>query len=75
MSWGGGGGDQRFRVGGGSIPGLPPSCMKHCNLSAPAGDSINDYIEPLDFSLQYSTIDDAIAICHRLGRGALIRWT
>ena len=42
------------------------------HLSAPTGDSINDYIEPLDFSLQYSTIDDAIAICHTLGKGALM---
>ena len=28
--FGGGGGDQRF--GGGDIPGLPPPCMKHCNV-------------------------------------------
>lgn len=42
------------------------------HLSAPMGDSNNDYIEPLDYSLQYSTIDDAVAICHRLGPGALM---
>ncbi len=41
------------------------------HLSAPIGNSINDYIDPLEFSLQYSTVDDAIAICHRLGKGAL----
>ena len=42
------------------------------HLSAPAGDSINDYIEPLDYSLQYATIDNAIAICYKLGKGALM---
>lgn len=42
------------------------------HLSAPLGNSINDYIDPLDYSLQYSTIDDAISICHTLGRGALM---
>ena len=42
------------------------------HLSAPAGDSINDYIEPFDYSLQYATIDNAIAICYKLGKGALM---
>ena len=42
------------------------------HLSAPAGDSINDYIEPLDYSLQYATIDNAIAICYKLGKGAVM---
>ena len=42
------------------------------HLSAPVGNGINDYIDSLDFSLQYSTIDDAIAICHRLGKGSLM---
>ena len=42
------------------------------HLSAPSGNSINDFIDPKDFSLQYATIDDAIRICHSLGRGALM---
>ena len=58
--------------GVGVVPKKDGSWRLIYHLSAPAGDSINDYIEPLDFSLQYSTIDDAIAICHRLGRGALM---
>ena len=41
-------------------------------MSAPAGDGINDYIKPLDYSLQYATIDNAIAICYKLGKGALM---
>ena len=41
-------------------------------MSAPAGDSINEYIKPLDYSLQYATIDNAIAICSKLGKRALM---
>lgn len=39
------------------------------HLSAPAGRSVNDGINKDDFSLQYVTVDDAIAIIMRLGRG------
>ena len=42
------------------------------HLSAPPGISINDYIDPYDFTLHYRTIDDAISICHNLGKGALM---
>ena len=42
------------------------------HLSAPPGISINDYIDPYDFTLHYRTIDDAISICHSLGKGALM---
>ena len=42
------------------------------HLSAPTDNSINDFIDPRDFSLQYATIDDAIKICHTLGQGALM---
>ena len=41
------------------------------HLSAPSS-SINDFIDVKDFSLQYATIDDAIKICHTLGKGALM---
>ena len=56
----------------GAIPKKDGSWRLINHLSAPSGDSINDYIDPLDFSLQYSTIDDAIAMCHKLGKGALM---
>lgn len=42
------------------------------HLSAPTNQSINDYIDPTTYSLQYSTIDDAIKICHEVGKGALL---
>ena len=42
------------------------------HLSAPHGSSINDYIDPDQFSLHYCTIDSAIKIINRLGPGALM---
>ena len=42
------------------------------HLSAPPDNSINDFIDPTECSLQYATIDDAIRICHSLGQGALM---
>ena len=42
------------------------------HLSAPVGSSINDFIDPNEFSLQYSSIDEAIKICYELGKGALL---
>ena len=42
------------------------------HLSAPRGSSINDYIDPDQFSLHYCTIDSAIKIINRLGLGALM---
>ena len=43
-----------------------------CDLSSPPGSSINDYIDPLRFSLRYCSIDSAIAILNTLGPGALM---
>ena len=40
------------------------------HLSAPAGNSINDFISKDDFSLHYTSIDDAVKILLSLGRGA-----
>ena len=40
------------------------------HLSAPAGSSINDFISKDDFSLHYTSIDDAVKILLSLGRGA-----
>ena len=42
------------------------------HLSAPLNSSINDFIDPDTYSLQYSTIDDAIKICHEVGPGTLL---
>ncbi len=42
------------------------------HLSAPSDNSINDFINPEDFSLQYTTVDDAIKLCHLCGKGALM---
>ena len=43
-----------------------------CDLSSPAGSSINDFIDPTSFSLHYCTIDPAAAILNTLGPGALM---
>ena len=40
------------------------------HLSAPLGQSVNDFIPLEDFSLHYTSIDDATAILHTLGQGA-----
>ena len=42
------------------------------HLSAPNGLSINDFIDLHDYSLQYTSVDDAIRICQTLGKGALM---
>lgn len=40
------------------------------HLSAPTDNSINDGINKEDFSLHYSTIDDAVQLIHQQGAGA-----
>jgi len=40
------------------------------HLSAPAGRSINDFNPREAFSLQYASVDDAVHMLIRLGRGA-----
>ena len=42
------------------------------HLSAPHGNSINDYINPEDYTLSYCSVDDAYAILNLLGTGALM---
>ena len=42
------------------------------HLSAPHGNSINDYINPDDYTLSYCSVDDAYAILKLLGTGALM---
>ncbi len=43
---------------------LPP-------VSSPHSCSINDYIDPAQFSLSYCTIDNAITLINQLGPGCL----
>jgi len=42
------------------------------HLSAPTGNSINDGIDPEQFSLHYVTVDDALRLVNKHGRGALL---
>ena len=42
------------------------------HLSAPTGQSINDHISKEQYSLQYSSVDDAVKILTALGKGALM---
>ena len=42
------------------------------HLSAPEGRSINDGISCKDYSLHYVTIDHAVNLMHKHGRGALL---
>ena len=41
------------------------------DLSYPHGRSVNSLISPEDFSLQYASVDDAVAACRRLGEPVL----
>ena len=42
------------------------------HLSVPSVSSINDYISKEEFTLTYSSVDDAVRILSKLGRGALM---
>jgi len=42
------------------------------HLSAPLGLSINDFIDPVAYALNYCTVDDAFAIVNKLGPGTLL---
>ena len=42
------------------------------HLSAPAGSSINDFIDPDTYTLTYCSVDDAYSIINELGKGALL---
>ena len=42
------------------------------HLSAPHGTSINDFIDPEQYSLSYCSVDDAFATVNSLGKGALM---
>ena len=42
------------------------------HFSAPHGNSINDYINPDDYTLSYCSVDNVYAILNLLGTGALM---
>ena len=56
----------------GAVPKKDGKWRMIYHLSAPAGQSINDYISKEDFSLHYSSVDDATSVLSKLGRGALL---
>ncbi|KAL5517617.1 hypothetical protein EMCRGX_G003199 [Ephydatia muelleri] len=47
-------------------------CRVILHLFAPEGHSVNDFIIREEFTLHYSTMDDAVALLGRLDRGALM---
>ena len=54
---------------------VPKKSRKLClimHLSAPEGTRINDGISQDEFSLHYTTVDDAVRLLHRHGKGALL---
>ena len=56
----------------GAVPKKDGRWRMILHLSAPAGRSINDHISQDDYSLHYTSIDDAIRILLQLGKGALM---
>ena len=61
-----------LRISGvGVVPKKDGSWRLINHLSAPEDNSINDYIDPCTYSLQYHTIDDAIRLCYKLGKDTL----
>ena len=42
------------------------------HLSAPEGSSINDFIDKEDFPIHYATVDDAVAMVSRYGKGCMM---
>ena len=56
----------------GVVPKQDGSWRVITHLSAPDSLSINDYIDPESVTLSYPTIDDAIAMATKLGRGTLL---
>ncbi len=56
----------------GAIPKKNGKWRVIMHLSAPPGTSINDHISRDDYSLTYSSVDDAVRILSQLGRGALM---
>ena len=56
----------------GAVPKKGDKWKMIMHLSALKGLSINDAIPKEQYSLQYASVDDAIALLHLVGRGALM---
>ena len=56
----------------GAVPKKDGRWRMVLHLSAPAGHSINDHIAKEEFSLQFSSVNDAVRILLELGPGALM---
>ena len=56
----------------GAVPKKNGKWRMIMHLSAPAGDSINDFIPKEHYSLQYVSVDDAVALLLHAGEGALM---
>lgn len=56
----------------GLVPKDESNWRLKCHLSAPAGESVNDYISPDAFTLSFNSVDDATNILNQLGPGALM---
>ena len=54
----------------GLVPKKSGTMRMITHLSAPAGQSINDFIPKDPYSLQYATVDDAIRMVQKHGKGA-----
>ena len=64
---------QNFRSSGiGLVPKKGGGWRMIHHLSAPAGSSINDFIDPEAYTLSYVTVDKAAAILTSLGPGTLM---
>ena len=62
-----------FRCSGlGLVPKHDGGWRAIYHLSAPYGSSINDFINPNDYTLSYCSVDDAFAIISALGKGAVM---
>ena len=56
----------------GVVPKMNGKWRVILHLSAPEGHNINDFISREEFTLHYSTIDDAVALLSMFNRGALM---
>ena len=56
----------------GAVPKKQGGWRLICNLSAPEGKSVNDFIDPDSCSVSYSSFDDAIQLVQQLGPNALL---
>eukprot|EP00731_Ephydatia_muelleri_P003033 Em0001g3033a len=62
---------EHLRTSGlGAVPKKNGKWRVILHLSAPEGRSINDFIAKEEFSIHYSTIDDAVALLSRFSKGA-----